>query len=148
MTATALKSEVIVPVTLVCVWSKSVWLRILKSSLSGKGGDKSRRLVTPDASLIMFKRINDAVGRSAANSLALFMVPGMGHCQGGPGTDQFDKVAALDQWIESGTKPQSILASHMTAAVVDRTRLLCAYPATAHYIGTGSTDDAKTFRCQ
>ena len=44
-------------------------------------------LVSPDTSVMMFKRINDAVGSSAANSLALFMVPGMGHCQGGPGTD-------------------------------------------------------------
>lgn len=105
-------------------------------------------LVTPDASLIMFKRINEAVGPVAANSLALFMVPGMGHCQGGPGTDVFDKVAALDQWVASGTKPQSILASHMTAGVVERTRPLCAYPAVAHYVGTGSTDDARNFRCQ
>ena len=105
-------------------------------------------LVTPDASLIMFKQINDAVGPAAANSLALFMVPGMGHCQGGPGTDVFDKVAALDQWVESGTKPQSIVASHMTGAVADRTRPLCAYPTIAHYSGSGSTDDAANFRCQ
>jgi feruloyl esterase len=105
-------------------------------------------LVTPDASLIMFKRINEAVGSAAANSLALFMVPGMGHCQGGPGTDVFDKVAVLDQWVESGTRPQSVIASHMTGAVADRTRPLCAYPATAHYIGSGSTDDARNFRCQ
>jgi Tannase and feruloyl esterase len=105
-------------------------------------------LVTPDASLIMYKRINDAVGPAAANSLALFMVPGMGHCQGGPGTDVFDKVAALDQWVESGTRPQSIPASHMTSGVADRTRPLCAYPAVAHYLGTGSADDARNFRCQ
>jgi feruloyl esterase len=105
-------------------------------------------LVTPDTSLIMFKQINDTVGSAAANSLALFMVPGMGHCQGGPGTDVFDKVAALDQWVQSGTKPQSIPASHMTGTVVDRTRPLCAYPATAHYVGTGSTDDARNFRCE
>jgi feruloyl esterase len=105
-------------------------------------------LVTPDATLIMYKRINDAVGSAAANSLALFMVPGMGHCQGGPGTDVFDKVAALDRWVESGTRPQSIVASHMTGTVTDRTRPLCAYPATAHYIGSGSIDDARNFRCQ
>jgi len=105
-------------------------------------------LVTPDASLIMYKRINDAVGSAAARSLALFMVPGMGHCQGGPGTDVFDKVGAIDQWVESGTKPQSILASHMTGSVADRTRPLCAYPATAHYTGSGSTDEARNFRCQ
>jgi tannase/feruloyl esterase len=105
-------------------------------------------LVSPDTSLIMFKRINEAVGRPAANALALFMVPGMGHCQGGPGTDQFDKVAAIDRWVESGSKPQSIPASHLTAAVVDRTRPLCAYPTTARYRGTGSTDDAKNFECK
>lgn len=105
-------------------------------------------LVSPDTSLIMFSRINAAVGVSAANSLALFMVPGMSHCQGGPGTDVFDKVAVLDQWVDTGKKPQSIEAAHLTAGVVDRTRPLCAYPTTAHYTGTGSTDDAKSFRCQ
>ena len=105
-------------------------------------------LVTPDASLMMYKWITEAVGPAATSSLALFMVPGMGHCQGGPGTDVFDKVAALDQWVESGTKPLSILASHMTGTVADRTRPLCAYPAIAHYIGSGSTDDARNFRCQ
>src|SRR5262245_5581961 len=105
-------------------------------------------LVSPDTSLIMYKRITEAVGRAATNSLALFMVPGMNHCQGGPGTDVFDKVAVLDQWVESGTKPQSIVASHLTDGVVDRTRPLCAYPATARYVGSGSTDDARNFRCQ
>ena len=43
-------------------------------------------------------------------SFALFMVPGMNHCQGGPGTDVFDKVAALDRWVESGTKPDQMPA--------------------------------------
>jgi feruloyl esterase len=76
------------------------------------------------------------------------MVPGMGHCQGGPGTDVFDKSAAIDRWVETGTKPQSIDAAHASAGVVDRTRPLCSYPMTAHYTGIGSTDDAKNFRCQ
>ena len=105
-------------------------------------------LVTPDASLIMYKRITEKTGAAAASSLALFMVPGMGHCQGGPGTDVFDKAAAIDQWVESGRKPLTIVASHASAGVTDRTRPLCAYPATAHYIGTGSTDEAANFRCQ
>jgi len=105
-------------------------------------------LVSPDTSLLMFERINSAVGSAAANSLALFMVPGMGHCQGGPGTDVFDKVAAIDQWVETGKKPQSIEAAHFTAGIVDRTRPLCAYPTTARYTGIGSTDDAKNFRCE
>jgi feruloyl esterase len=105
-------------------------------------------LVSPDTSLIMFKRITDAVGPPSANSVALFMVPGMGHCQSGPGTDVFDKAAAIDRWVETGKRPQSIDAAHMTAGVVDRTRPLCPYPSTAHYTGSGSTDEAKSFRCQ
>jgi feruloyl esterase len=105
-------------------------------------------LVSPDTSLIMFKQINDAVGSAASNSLALFMVPGMGHCQGGPGTDVFDKTAAIDQWVDTGKKPLSIEAAHLTGGGVDRTRPLCAYPRTAHYTGAGSTDDAKNFRCE
>jgi feruloyl esterase len=104
-------------------------------------------LVSPDTSLIMFKRINDTVGSAAATSLALFMVPGMGHCQGGPGTDAFDKADAIDRWVESGVKPQSIVASHVTGSVVDRTRPLCAYPSVARYVGSGSTDEARNFRC-
>src|SRR3954470_19243288 len=105
-------------------------------------------LVSPDASLMMYRRINEAAGSLATKSLALFMVPGMGHCQGGPGTDVFDKVGTLDRWVASGTTPRSIVASHMTGPVVSRTRPLCAHPATAHYIGSGSTDDAANFRCQ
>ena len=105
-------------------------------------------LVSPDTSLIMFKQINNTVGTLAANSVALFMVPGMSHCQGGPGTDVFDKVGAVDRWVETGRRPESIEAAHLTAGVVDRTRPLCAYPATAHYTGTGSTNEAKNFRCQ
>jgi feruloyl esterase len=88
------------------------------------------------------------VGTPAANSLVLFMVPGMAHCEGGAGTDIFDKAVAIDQWVETGKKPLSIEAAHLTAGVVDRTRPLCSYPATAHYNGTGSTDDARNFRCQ
>ena len=39
----------------------------------------------------------------------LFMVPGMMHCQGGEGaTDQFDKIAALEQWVERGIAPDKL----------------------------------------
>ena len=37
---------------------------------------------------------------------------------------------------------------NVVAGVVDRTRPLCSYPASAHYVGTGSTDEAQNFRCQ
>ena len=50
----------------------------------------------------------------------LFMVPGMGHCGGGDGTDTFDKRAVLEQWVEQKKAPDQIIASHMTDGAVTR----------------------------
>ena len=33
-----------------------------------------------------------------------FLAPGMGHCSGGPGPNQFDHLTALEQWIEKGDR--------------------------------------------
>ena len=75
------------------------------------------------------------------------MVPGMNHCQGGVGTDTFDKVAAMEDWISKGSAPAAIVASHSTDGKVDRTRPLCPYPQIARYKGTGSLADAENFAC-
>ena len=77
----------------------------------------------------------------------LFMVPGMGHCSGGPGTSSFDPVPALEQWVEKGIAPEKILASRVNRDVVERTRPLCPYPQVSRWKGTGSTDDAANFVC-
>jgi feruloyl esterase len=81
------------------------------------------------------------------NKIRLFMVPGMGHCGGGEGPSEFDRIGALDRWVTSGNAPDSMLASHSTAGKVDRTRPLCPFPQVAKYKGTGSIDDAQNFSC-
>jgi feruloyl esterase len=78
----------------------------------------------------------------------LFMVPGMNHCSGGPGTDNFDMLTALEQWVEHGVAPARLVASHLTSGKVDRTRPLCPYPQVAMYTGSGNTDDAANFVCR
>jgi feruloyl esterase len=77
----------------------------------------------------------------------LFLAPGMGHCSGGPGPNQFDALAALEQWVEKGLAPDKLIASHGTNGKIDRTRPLCVYPLVARWKGTGSSDDAATFSC-
>ena len=90
----------------------------------------------------------DKVGRSVeGKSIELFMVPGMLHCQGGPGTDTWNKAAVLDSWVTTGKAPDRITASHLTDGKVDRTRPLCVFPKVAKWNGTGSTDDAANFSC-
>jgi feruloyl esterase len=49
---------------------------------------------------------------------------------------------ALEQWVEKGVAPEKIVAARP-----GRTRPLCAYPKTARYKGTGSTDEAANFEC-
>jgi feruloyl esterase len=76
-----------------------------------------------------------------------FTAPGMGHCSGGPGPNQFDALAALEQWVEKGVAPDKLIASHITNGKVDRTRPLCLYPQVAKWKGTGSSDEAANFSC-
>ena len=80
--------------------------------------------------------------------MRFFLLPGMHHCAGGPGPDTFDKLSALEQWVEHGVAPDKLVASHLTNGVVDRTRPLCPEPQVARYGGTGSIDVAESFTCQ
>jgi feruloyl esterase len=81
-------------------------------------------------------------------SISLYMVPGMGHCAGGPGTDTFDKMGTIEQWVEMGRAPGQIIASHVKDGKTERTRPLCPYPQVAQYKGSGSTDEAANFVCK
>jgi feruloyl esterase len=104
--------------------------------------------VNPLLSVTYYKNVVDRVGKDkASNSIELFMMPGVNHCSGGPGTDTFEKVKVLEQWVEQGKKPSQIVASHLTAGKVDKTRPLCPFPQVAKYKGAGDTNDATNFVC-
>jgi Tannase and feruloyl esterase len=98
-------------------------------------------------SIIYYENVVKTVGKAAEGSVALFMIPGMLHCSGGLGTDTFDKMSAITQWVEQGKKPDRIVASHRANGQVDKTRPLCPSGQVAKYTGTGSTSDAANFRC-
>lgn len=71
----------------------------------------------------------------ASDQLRLFMVPGMGHCAGGPGLDAWDRLAPLVEWVENGNAPDEIIAEHHTDGEVDNQRVICPYPQNAVYVG-------------
>jgi len=105
--------------------------------------------ISPRSSVEYYKSVLDSQGGASKvmGSYRLFMEPGMAHCGGGDGPNTFDMLSAVEQWKEQGKAPDQILASHMTAGKVDRTRPLCPYPQVAKYKGTGSTDEAANFAC-
>jgi len=105
-------------------------------------------VVPPEDTIRYYESVVRSMGAESASNVArLFLVPGMGHCSGGPGPSTFDGLSALDAWVTQGTPPSKILATHTANGTVDRSRPLCPYPQVARWKGSGSTDDASNFEC-
>jgi feruloyl esterase len=106
--------------------------------------------VPPLSSVNYYSSVLEKMGAGPQTDswVRLFMVPGMGHCRGGEGPDQFDMLGAMEKWVEEGKAPERIIASHVTNCVVDFTRPLCPFPKVATFTGSGSTDDAANFTCK
>ena len=96
-----------------------------------------------------YESVLKRLGPNQDNWLRLFMVPGMAHCGGGTGPNQFNALAALERWREQNEPPKSITAVRVNEhGRVDMTRPLCAYPQRAVYRGTGSINDAANYTCK
>jgi feruloyl esterase len=85
--------------------------------------------------------------KKAAESVRLFMLPGVGHCGGGDAPSVTDMLSIIDQWVETGKAPDRIIASDPPDQK-PMSRPICPYPQIAKYKGSGSTDDAVNFECK
>ena len=98
-------------------------------------------------------RDNGGLERLMQN-VRLFMVPGMYHCRGGPGADQFgasgqeswpgdasrDMLWALIDWTENGRAPAQITATRIAGGQEAFTRQLCPFPQAQDAQGRCVTD--------
>ncbi|HEY8521546.1 MAG TPA: DUF6351 family protein [Gammaproteobacteria bacterium] len=76
----------------------------------------------------------------------LYLVPGMGHCQGGELTpDSFDLLTPIVEWVENGSAPGAVTATGRS--MQGQSRPLCPYPSYAHYTG-GDAADARSYECR
>jgi tannase/feruloyl esterase len=115
----------------------------------------SDQLISAQNSIAYYESVLARSGRDKARALRdvqefyrLYMVPGMFHCGGGPGPNVFDLQTGLERWVEQQEVPETVVATHLTNRVVDRSRPLCPYPKTAVYKGSGDTNDAASFECR
>jgi feruloyl esterase len=105
--------------------------------------------VPPRNSVDYYERVTARDGPAQTRGYyRLFMVPGMGHCTGGPGTASFDMLPALRSWVEQGRAPSMVPAAHLEGGREVRTRPLCPYPERAVWNGSGSSDDRANFSCR
>ena len=111
--------------------------------------------VQPFATLDYYKTVVRTMGGPEATAAfcRLFMIPGMAHARGGEGADAIDYLAALEDWVEHGRAPDSLLSYHLrvpqtymglpvlryplAAGRFDWTRPVFAYPGVAVWDGKG-----------
>ncbi len=94
-----------------------------------------------------FRRMEAANGGAAeaAKFSRFYLVPGMGHCGGGPATlDQFDMLTKIVDWVEKDQAPASVTATGTDYP--GRSRPLCPYPTYARY-EKGDANKAASFTC-
>jgi hypothetical protein len=107
----------------------------------------SDQILQPLMGVHYYESLQKRYGRNTGDFARLFMVPGMTHCAGGIGTDRFDAMSALIDWVEGGHAPDTLAAARVVDGKVVRTRPLCPYPQVARHSGSGSIDEAINFSC-
>lgn len=108
-------------------------------------------VVPPAESTTYYEQVRARAGDPSA-FFRLFMVPGLGHCQGGPGLTYLETQDALERWVEGDDAPAMLLATRFKsmnpADGVSFTRPVCPYPAEAIYDGQGDRMTASSFTCK
>ena len=61
-----------------------------------------------------------------------------------PGADTFDPLTALEQWVEKGVAPQTMIATNPRNGVE---RPVCAWPKLPYYL-RGDATRASSFVCR
>lgn len=110
----------------------------------------SDALVVPGPTIAYYESVLRAMGggERVGKFFRLFMVPGMGHCWELPGGhDQFDPLAALEDWVERGIAPDRIMARRGAPGQGDA-RPLCPYPEAAVPAATSRTAGPPDFTCR
>lgn len=89
-----------------------------------------------------YERVVELLGQDVADeTVELFLMPGVGHCAGGPGADEVDLLAAMSAWVEEGVPPSEqglMLAKRDQHGQVVERRTACRHPLVARGPGEGS----------
>ncbi len=107
--------------------------------------------VSVNDTLRWYQDMNRRMGADTPSFARMYIVPGMGHCSGGPATDSFDMLPQLVEWVEKGVAPDRVVAKATNPGyfgVAARTRPLCVYPKQTRYNGAGDINDAANFSCR
>jgi feruloyl esterase len=97
---------------------------------------------SPYATIEYFEAARKANGPQG--DIQMYIAPGVYHCRGGPGADDFDLLTPLEQWVEQGVKPAALPARNRQNG---NERPLCPWP-TLPYYRSGDPKQATSFECR
>ena len=84
--------------------------------------------------------VDAANAGTAAEFVRVFPVPGMNHCGGGPATDRFNSLAAIEEWVLRDRAPDTIPAQAGEGTPwPGREMPLCPYPQFALTAADGTS---------
>lgn len=103
--------------------------------------------ISPQSTIDYYTTVRRTMGAARTDSFTkLYLFPGVTHCGGGEGPDQFDLLTPLMAWREGRRAPSRVVASAVgTDGAVTMTRPVYPYPQLVRYTGHGSTNDAANF---
>jgi feruloyl esterase len=108
-------------------------------------------LIVPGRARQYFEEVAASMDAADLDKAVRFvMVPGHGHCWEKPGmvADDFNPLAIIDRWVESGSAPEYVIGVHKGAGNdILRSRKLCAAPGQAVFRG-GNPDSADSYYCE
>jgi len=127
-------------------------------------GTADQLVPAPDA-INYYERVIEAQGglKQTQDFFRFFLVPGMSHCGGGPGLNDFgqglsvnsnpdsehDILTALQNWVEKGNAPDKFIATTFNCCdSINKIRLqrpIYPYPLLPNYIG-GNQNDPNNYR--
>ena len=104
--------------------------------------------ISPYSSIQYYTRLQSRYKSDALGSFVKFYtIPGMGHVTV-VFAARIASLDALENWVEKGVAPGTLLASDANKDTAGRTRPVCLYPAWPHYAGKGELNSAQSFSCK
>ena len=88
-------------------------------------------------------RAVQAQAPAARSQARYFLLPGTGHCGGGPGASRVAWLDVLENWDETGRAPEVVHGGGPASLV----RPHCAWPNVARYRGSGDANDPANWQC-
>ena len=107
-------------------------------------------LISPHNSVDYYNRQVQALGQSSVDDfIRFYMIPGFDHGWG-PYNLGYDGLTVLDDWVERGAAPETVVSMDNNAAdpATARTRPMCRWPQYPRFTGAaGSENSADGFTC-